>query len=87
MKDLISKMLILNPKNRITMAALLKHPWMTEKMVKSRKEKEEVKKVLSDENIISIIENYGFDREYIALCLGKEYYSHVNACYYLLKNI
>jgi hypothetical protein len=81
-------MLILSPKNRISMAAILKHPWMMEKSIcKSRKEREEMRKILSEENIISMIESYGFDKEYINICLAKEYYSHVNACYYLLKNL
>lgn len=85
-KDLISKMLVLSPKKRATIAEVLAHPWL------KNFENEQATLPLSmggeggfHNDAMKMTMELGFPRELVLEGLKKRKQNHATACYYLFE--
>ena len=90
----MEKILKVNPKERISLENIYKHPWVSKHEHNEGKSKfnmgfiqyhcEKKKLQTFEEDILSKIEKYGFPREYLIRSMTKNNFAHVNALYALV---
>lgn len=87
-RDLMQKILNTDPDDRFTISDIRGHAWF--KQVQ-RPEKEPVgqfpglKKMIFDEGMLdSILDEYGFEKDYSVKCLEANRHNHITATYHLI---
>jgi serine/threonine protein kinase len=87
-KDLIGKMLNLIPQNRISLDEMKKHPWLAG--LEPQCFREPGTNTIKQNEILKIMSEFGFPRDYIVQSLNLKDLNHASATYNLLdinKNI
>ena len=87
LKDLIKKILVLNPEKRITLDGILKHNWMKQldDFLIEQWKKSCMIGSFRTHKILKVIEEYGFTKEAIKRTLKEKILNHMFLCYNLLK--
>ncbi|CAD8067555.1 unnamed protein product [Paramecium sonneborni] len=80
--DLIKSMLNVNPKVRITLTEIINHQWLKDQNIKQQKQTSNIQNL--DLKVISQIELYGYQREFIIKSLQNQTLCHINAIYSIL---
>lgn len=81
--DVIRRLIVLVPKDRISIAELMKHPWLQENP-EYQIPVEEDKSI--DRKIVKKVVKLGYTKEYVVNSLRIQDYNHATAVYYLLNN-
>nr|KAI8766329.1 maternal embryonic leucine zipper kinase-like [Biomphalaria glabrata] len=83
-KELISQLLQIDPKKRIPIAELLKHPWLTKNVNVPIEWKSKYKKSLDDDCITELAVHYGKTRSQMEEEISQWKYDYQTATYFLL---
>ncbi|CAD8057480.1 unnamed protein product [Paramecium primaurelia] len=83
--DLIKSMLNVNPKLRITLTEIMNHQWLKE--INIKQQKQQPNNTNLDLRVISQIEQFGYQREFIIKSLQKQTLCHINAIYSILTSV
>ena len=84
--DLITKMLILDPSERISIDAMLNHPWLKQVKLENDLEDFTKKRETNDDQIIKKLMNLGFPKDQIQHSLDQQILNHIYCCYHLLRD-
>jgi serine/threonine protein kinase len=83
--DLISRMLVLNPKKRISLQEVKEHPWVSTGYCSDPKEKEPNPGPLEiKQELVKMVESFGFSKAYIEKSVSNCVLNHAFSCYYTL---
>lgn len=89
LSDLILKMLVLDPKKRITLEGVKKHPWVSSGYIPDPLKTQTSSKLpeCSIEirpNLVKTLETFGFSKAYIEKSVANNVLNHAFSCYYTL---
>lgn len=86
LKDLLRKILVLDPVKRLDEDGILEHGWMQvgNHLIEEWKNSFSVGS-LTSEKILKIIQDFGFPLKSIEKCLDSQVLNHIHSCYNLLK--
>lgn len=87
--DLISKMLVLDPRSRITLEEVKRHPWVStgyipEPLKQQETAKNQTNLVEVKEHLVKTVESFGFSKSYIEKSVANCVLNHAFSCYYAL---
>ncbi|PVD38629.1 hypothetical protein C0Q70_01245 [Pomacea canaliculata] len=83
-KELLSQMLQIDPKQRITVAGLLKHPWVNHSVNVPVEWASKYKRIIDDDCLTELAVHYGKGRTQMELMISKWNYDYLTATYFLL---
>ena len=84
-KDLLRRILVLDPLERISLEEVRKHPWFEPVFAGEKTKNPGWGDPLVEEKIVSEIESYGFPRKFIEDTLAHKAINHVHACHSMLQ--
>ena len=86
LQDLLRKILVLDPAQRLDPDGILGHEWMQvgNHLIEEWKNSFSVGS-LTSEKILKIIQDFGFPQKSIEKCLDGQVLNHIHSCYNLLK--
>lgn len=91
LQDLVSQLLRVSPKQRISLKSLLVHPWLSSPSshassseTKSYYELKELGESYTDLRILGILQDLGYPRDHVMAALRRNEVNHATASYYLL---
>lgn len=82
--DLLASMLQTDPKRRITIAALLKHPWLTHGFNVPVEWASKYKRTLDEDCLTELAVHYGKSRLHMETLVSRWKYDYLTATYFLL---
>ena len=86
-KDFMTRILNTNPEERITIKQIREHSWW--KQVKETRKDQGMypglmKMPFSEQLLGSLLDDYGFERDYSIKCLEANRHNHITATYHLI---
>lgn len=83
-EDLLSKILVTDPKKRLNINQIKNHPWMKLRFLHRRPKRNIVTDIPIDHDIVDKISSYGIDREVILTHIKENRHNMITTTYYLL---
>jgi serine/threonine protein kinase len=81
LKDLFKRILVLNPRDRITLTEILQHPWMG---AESKVSAVDINGLMIDQNALEKVVKFGYPREFLVNSIRLREVNHCTATYFLL---
>lgn len=85
LKDLLCKMLILNPKERIDLEGMMNHPWINKTFNLSYFDRRTKDGFDNKNALIKKVRSFGFPDKEVKKTLDQQILNHIHACYHLLR--
>lgn len=83
-RDLVVRMLTIDPERRITVPRIRAHAWYRQIPEASRRPEGDRGEIALEQEVLEQLDRFGFPREYAVKCLQMSKHNHVTTTYFLL---